>query len=90
MRSYTSNIILRRLNYTEFYAFVKCIFIPHNIFPFYKAKTSPTIEIKKSYSKDEPSFFDMEFHFMLNVLYREKKKILTAFHDSMIFEIKYF
>lgn len=56
MRSYTSNIILRRLNYTEFYAFVKCIFIPHNIFPFYKAKTSPTIEIKKSYSKDEPSF----------------------------------
>lgn len=27
---------------------------------------------------------------MLNVLYRERKKILTVFHDSMIFEIKIF
>lgn len=55
---------------------------------FYKADF--TNKIKKSYSKDEPSLCDTEFHFMLNVLYKERKKMLTVFHDSMIFETKIF
>lgn len=32
----------------------------------------------------------MLFDFMLSVLCRERKKMLTVFHDSMIFKIKIF
>lgn len=54
-----------------------------------QTKTSLTIEIK-SHSKNEPWRFNVTFHFMLNVLCRERKKMLTVFHDSMIFEIRIF